>query len=730
MNLDQALQTFVAESRELLDEMETALLSADGVADAGQGADLNAIFRAAHTIKGSAGLFGLDAIVRFTHVAESVLDEVRSGRVALDAALVSLLLLCCDHVRRLVEASAGGDTEPDAELVLGGEPLLAALRQRLPAELGAAATAGLAPAAQGMQQTREVPPTAARDCWHVSVRFGTGVLRNGMDPMSFVRYLGTLGRIVRLVTVADALPPTPDYDPECCYLGFEIVLETSASKETIENVFEFVLDDCRLSILPPRSRIDAFVALIGGLPEEPMRLGEILARCGSVTSHEIRAALDLQSRSRAELAPVERLGDILVQQGDVPPAVVEAALAQQRKSREATAREHSSVRVDAAKLDRLIDLVGELIIAQAGAEIAARRTGALDLHEAHSTLSGLVQEVRDSALQLRMVKIGATFSRFQRVVRDVSQELGKQIELSVSGEDTELDKTVVERIGDPLTHLVRNAMDHGIETPELRAACGKPARGRISLNAYHDAGCVVIEVGDDGRGLDRERILAKGVERGLVEPGKVLNDAEVFNLVFQPGFSTADRVTDLSGRGVGMDVVRSNIAALRGSVTLGSRHGEGTVVTVRLPLTLAIIDGFQVGVDRSVFVVPLEVVEECVEYRANGENDYIDLRGEVLPLLRLRKLFDMPGEPPARQSVVVLRQGRQRVGMIVDKLLGEAQTVIKPLSRVFSQVKGISGSSIRGNGDVAMILDVPSLVQQATSAPLSHRSSGVATALQ
>ncbi|RYE85764.1 MAG: chemotaxis protein CheA, partial [Oxalobacteraceae bacterium] len=377
------------------------------------------------------------------------------------------------------------------------------------------------------------------------------------------------------------------------------------------------------------------------------------------------------------------------------PAATPARAAQDTGARNTDAR---SIRVDADKLDRMIDLVGELIIAVAGTNANAQRTGDAQLLESASILAGLVEEVRESALQLRMVKIGGTFSRFQRVVHDVARELGKDIALVVAGEDTELDKSVVEKIGDPLTHLVRNAMDHGIEPADVRVARGKPARGTVGLNAYHDSGSIVIQITDDGGGLNRERILAKALERGLIEPGRQLSDREVFSMIFEPGFSTAEKVTNLSGRGVGMDVVKRNITALRG--------------TVRLPLTLAIINGFQVGVGKSVFVVPLDVVEECVEFTPDYSSDYIDLRGSVLPYVRLRALFALGGRTPARESIVVIRQGTQRFGLVVDTLLGEWQTVIKPLSKVFAQVKGISGSSILGSGDVALILDVPSLLQQ------------------
>jgi two-component system chemotaxis sensor kinase CheA len=550
--------------------------------------------------------------------------------------------------------------------------------------------------------------------WHISLRFKPEVLRNGMDPISFLRYLRRLGTITAIVTLPDAIPAAETFDPECCYLGFEIAFRTTADKAAIENVFEFVLDDCQIHIIPHSSRVSEFVDMIASLPEQPPRLGDILVRCGTVTERELSAALAQQKKE-----PEQRLGDILVQQGRVQPAVVDAALDKQKQLREAKPAERASVRVDAEKLDRLINLVGELIIASAGAGTAAKRSRDAELHEAHSMLASLVEDVRDSALQLRMVKIGATFSRFQRVVHDVSRELGKDIGLTVSGEDTELDKTVVEKIADPLTHLVRNSMDHGIEPADVRIARGKPAKGTVTLNAYHDSGTIVIEVKDDGGGLNRDRILAKAIERGLVETGKVLSDSEIYTLIFEPGFSTAEQITNLSGRGVGMDVVKRNITALRGSVAVDSEPGVGTTVTVRLPLTLAIINGFQVGVGKSIFVLPLEMVEECIEFSAAPGQDYTNLRGRVLPFVRLRELFEIEAAAPARENIVVVRWAGQPFGLVVDTLLGEFQTVIKPLSRMFSGVKGISGSSIRGSGDVVLILDVPSLIEQVDRHSLS-----------
>jgi two-component system chemotaxis sensor kinase CheA len=709
MDLDSALQTFILESRELLEEMEGALLAA-GRAES-NAETVNAVFRAAHTIKGSAGLFGLDHIVEFTHVVESVLDRVRAGAVTIDSELIALFLSCCDHIGALIDGIDTLDgTQAGGRAASDGAVLLERLRRHQPGARADMPVAVSDPESEAVERIAGVEGDG--DNWHISLRFGSDVLRNGMDPLSFLRYLRKLGTIVGIATLADALPPAGEMDPESCYLGFEVSFRSDADKTTIESVFEFMGEDCHIRILPPNSRISEYVRLIRELPEDDTRLGEILVRCGSVTAQELAAALDLQTGAE----PPQPLGAILVEQGAVQQVVVEAALARQEQVKELKAQESRSIRIDADKLDHLINLIGELTIAGASANLVARRTHHAELQESASVLADLVEQVRDSALQLRMVKVGATFNRFQRVVHDVSKEIGKDIGLVISGGDTELDKTVVEKIADPLTHLVRNAIDHGIEAAEVRAARGKPAKGTVTLNAYHDSGCIVIEVGDDGGGLKRDKILAKAVERGLVEPGASLSDGEIYNLIFEPGFSTADQITNLSGRGVGMDVVKRNITALRGSVDIRSEEGAGTTVSVRLPLTLAIIDGFLVGLGKSMFVVPLDMIEECVEFAAEAGHDYTNLRGEVLPFIRLRELFGTGGIPPRRQSIVVVDYAGQKAGLVVDALLGEFQTVIKPLNKMFSRIKCISGSTILGSGEVALILDVPALIQQSGAA--------------
>ncbi|PBQ10673.1 chemotaxis protein CheA [Pseudomonas syringae] len=683
INLDQAQQTFIVEARELLQAMEESLLQLEN--EPGDQDAIGAVFRAAHTIKGSAGLFGLTPIVSFTHIVEDVLDRLREGSVSVNAELIAVLLKSGDHMLELIDvvASRGQQMQQPA---LERE---AALRQALQV-FQAPASAGAADSASASVVIDDEP--SAEVLWHISLRFGVDVFRNGMDPLSFLRYLNTLGQMVQVTTVTDSIPAVEAWDPESCHLGFEIDFRSAAGHAAINEVFDFVREDCAVEITPVNETPD---------PVEP-------------TGTELV--------SQPEHSPMVASGELLGDQRAVPrtPATATAtATAVERPSSgsEQKNKDGRYVRVNADKLDELINLVGELVIASAGASLLAKSCDNDPLQEASSTVSGLVEQILDGALHLRMIPIGDTFNRFRRVVRDVSQELGKDIDLIINGAETELDKTVVEKIGDPLMHLLRNSMDHGIESAEARRAAGKPAKGHLSLNAYHDSGSIVIEIADDGAGLNRERILDKAQQRGLVAAGASLTDQEIYNLIFEPGFSTAEAVTNLSGRGVGMDVVKRNITLLRGTVDLDSQPGQGTIVRIRLPLTLAIINGFLVGIDQSTYVIPLDMVQECIELDEHNrqltcDSGYLDLRGEVLPLVYLRDHFNHEGPAARRQNVVVVRYAEHKAGLVVDELLGEFQTVIKPLGKLFGALRGISGSTILGSGAVALILDIPALLNQ------------------
>ncbi|QTN23619.1 chemotaxis protein CheA [Rhizobacter sp. AJA081-3] len=699
----EALPAFISEAQEQIASIEQLLLQLEDAPDDRE--LLDALFRCAHTVKGSAGIFGLDAVVAFTHHVETLLDRLREGEIALTPELSTLLLQSNDQIRLLV-AQASGDSD-DAQ----GAAARAALVTRLGALAPSRSTAAAGQASAS--------PAAGSRRWHISVRFGADTFRNGMDPLAILSYVGQLGSILAVGCDSAAVPALDALDPEQCHLGFVFELQTDKPREAIEDAFSFVRDDATLHVIGPDATPQRLVQLIDELPDSP-RLGEILLSIGAVNYEQLERALHKQREDvSAEGAP--RLGELLQADG-VHPQIVEAALGKQQKSRESAPGAQDGnryIRVQADRLDDVINLLGELVIAGAGAALLARQTRNGALMEANSEIGRLIEEIRNGTLQLRMVPIGETFARFRRVVRDTASELGKDVALEIVGGETELDKAVVERIADPLMHLVRNGLDHGLETPEQRLATGKPAQGKLTLSACHESGSVLIRIIDDGRGIQRDKVLQRAWERGLVERGVTPPDTEIFNLIFEAGFSTAEKVTNLSGRGVGMDVVRRNIEALRGTVTIHSVEGQGSTIEIRLPLTLAIIDGFLVGVGASKFIFPLESVVEVIEDRptataldARGRS-VVELRGRVLPVLSLRTLYALDTPPPERCSVVVIHSGTQRYGVMVDVLLGQHQTVIKPLGRMFRSLRGMSGSSILGNGEVALIFDVASLSQLA-----------------
>lgn len=692
-DLEASRGVFYTEARQLLGEVESYVLQLEQ--DPHDTETLNAAFRAAHTIKGSAGVFGLSVITHFVHDLETVLDRVRNGEIGFDATMSTLVLECRDHISNLVDAIEGGAS---AEIV-GDDlaPVQAQLTRRLQAYL-LDADKPLAHPGLDAQLKPEVQDTSEA-LWHISVRLGKSTLCDGFDPAPIFAYLSTYGTIETIVPVLDKLPAFSDLDPEGCYLGFELRFCTDKGQPEIEEAFEFLTQESQLRVLPHQCSPEAFDALVAALPEEEGRVLELLEQTGF----------------KRPQAPAEALETAAVAD-NVAEEVVSIQVAQKKKAPAKASASSQLIRVPSDKLDALINLVGELVIANAGTVEQAKQMNNVSMLEATSAVAGLIEEIRDGALGLRMVQIGETFQRFQRVVRDISMGMGKQISLDIRGEETELDKSVVEKIGDPLMHLVRNALDHGLETPAEREAAGKPLNGRLGLHAYHDSGHIVIEVSDDGRGLVREKILKKAIEKGIVTPEQTLSDAEVNMLIFAPGFSTADQVTDISGRGVGMDVVKRNIEALRGSVQVRSEAGKGTTFEIRLPLTLAIIDGFTIGVGNSVYVIPLGFVRECLELPSSAivEDDrmdiHYDLRGEFLPCVRLRKVFDVKGPRPKRENIIVVSFGGVKAGIVTDQLHGESQTVIKPLGSLFEQNRAISGATILGSGDVALIIDVPKLI--------------------
>ncbi|QDL53048.1 chemotaxis protein CheA [Rhodoferax aquaticus] len=718
----QAMPAFISEAAEQIEAIETLLLELEEQPDNRE--LLDSLFRCAHTVKGSAGIFGLNRVVEFTHHVETLLDKMRDGDIALTPAISTLLLQCNDQIKFLVDTAADANADtPDeidrrADLVMhlkalteGGSPAVAA-----PAPISA-------PAAQ--QQSSGV--------WKISAQFGADTFRNGMDPLSIARYLGTLGTVTAVRCGSETVPALVNINPESCYLSFAMELESAASREDIEGAFSFVIDDCQFEVVAPETPDQKLARAIENLPETP-RLGEMLVQVGAVSQDKLDQVLSTQAKTPGMPAVGKaKIGDLLEAQAGVAAEVVEAALGKQQKIRENTApTEDRYIRVQADRLDAVINLLGELVIAGAGATLLARESRNVTLIEANLHMNSLIEEIRNGTLGLRMVPVGETFSRFRRVVRDTASSLGKEVNFEIVGGDAELDKSMVEKIADPLMHLVRNSLDHGLEPPQERVAAGKTPAGKLVLSAQHETGAILIRIEDDGRGINRERVLQRAWNRGLVEPGVVPSDDAINMLIFEPGFSTAEQVTNLSGRGVGMDVVRRNIEALRGTLKLTSDPGRGLQVDIRLPLTLAIIDGFLVGVGRSKFVLPLEAVVEVIEAGGNlvkvdsSGRHCLELRGAVLPVVRIKSLYSVESSHTDRVSVVVVNSTRGKFGIEVEVLLGQQQTVIKPLGRLFKTLRGISGSSILGSGEVALILDTNSLGDLVTSEPTTTSANGLA----
>lgn len=728
MNMDSALQTFFAEADELLDYMESALLRLES----GHRDDdtLNEIFRSAHTIKGSSGLFGLSSLVGFTHFVENVLDKARDGDIEIDQSLQGLLLNCKDHMVSLLD-DVRNDTPTSKERLDHGEALIAQLAPWLGG--GEEATDGQQESAAENTEHSETETPSAEDgdeaetteseAWHISLRLSPDVLQNGMDPLSFFRFLSDVGEIHDLTLVDDALPESAeDFNPEDLYLGFELNLTTDKERGDIEEAFCFVQENSDIRILPPHSKISEYIELVRSLPESNQKLGEILVKSGVLSQDNLDRALDEQTVQAAQQKAPKMLGEILTEKETLAVEVIDAALDKQKKFTPKPVQESRFVRVDAEKLDTLINLIGELVISRQRVDILASETHHAPLLDAVANLGGFTEHIRDAALTLRMVPIGDTFQRFRRLVRDTAAGLDKRIELKIRGAETELDRSMVEKLNDPLTHIVRNAIDHGIESESTRIERNKPAAGTLCLSAYHDAGIIVIEVSDDGGGLDLEKIRAKAVKNGVVDASATLTDQELKQLIFHPGLSTAEQVTNLSGRGVGMDVVKRNIDSLQGSIEIDTRLGQGTRICIRLPLTLAIIDGFHVVSSDTHFIIPQNTVLECMDLEAlkhvDGRN-CVNLRGDQIPYIRLSELFRLKTRndhlAQTRDKLVVVQFGENRSGIVVEELLGEVQTVVKPLSPIFQSLQGIGGSSLLGSGDIAFILDIPQLIEYASN---------------
>lgn len=679
------IEAFRIEAGELLEATEQALL--DLSHDLTSRELIDTVFRGMHTLKGSGAMFGFDALAAFTHHCETAFDRVRKGQARASAELVALTLSAMDHMRTLIDQPNGDGVESESA------DLLAGLQALLDGE-GAAAVVDCRDVAA--HDTTERADTGLGQGWHLHFRLPANALATGTNPLLLLDELRELGA-TNVAAEFDAVPPLDELDPTQCLMGWSMDLPASATREVIEDVFLFVLDDMELSITPIAGSNDE----VGATAED----GPSDTAVAVVPSPLPHAAV-----GSAEVASAE-------------PASAKAARGPSE-----------SVRVPAERLDLLMDRVGELVIVQSRlAQLAGNGisgpAGELALRSISEEVERLANELRDTMMVLRMVPIASLFGRFRRLVHDLARETGKSIDLTTDGESTEIDKTVSERLADPIVHLIRNACDHGLETEEERLAAGKAASGRIRLSAQQAGGEVLITIEDDGRGISRERVRAKAEANGLIQPGQVLSDGELLQLIFQPGFSTAAQITNLSGRGVGMDVVKRTIEGLRGHIDMTSEPGKGSVITLRIPLTLAIIDGLLVRVGQNNYVIPLAAVEECLELsleediRSRGRS-MIQLRERLVPFLRLRELFATGTRPDPFQKIVVIATGGERVGLVVDQIIGSHQTVIKSMSSLHRSIPSFSGATILGDGGVALILDVVQLVALGQSHEERLRAAG------
>ena len=684
VDLTQFHDAFFAESFEAIDSMEAALLKLDvGAPDPEL---INTIFRVAHSIKGGSATFGFTDIASFTHSLETLLDALRSGAMPVSDQVSDVLLKSVDVMRamlRAVQAKQPIDPQRVSDLQFDLEVIIA---RRAP---GAPSTPSGVP---------EAPTPRTTKRWQIRFRPYRELLARGNDPLRMLRELGELGEIhVRID--AQGLPPLGDIDPQDCHLAWTIELSGEVSEEALRQVFDWAEGDCELHIQPFADAQQ--IAGAAAAPEPAARAFDRPAHPPTETPDAVPDSPPAPGPAGARPDPVNRPDHPLSPSGD-----------------------SSSIRVSVDKIDELMNTVGELMITQAMLiQLAEQLTGpqAEPLRAGLAQLERNMRELQECVMRVRMLPISFVFSRFPRMVRDLAQRLGKQIELKLTGEQTELDKTVLEKIGDPLVHLVRNCIDHGIESPERRLAAGKPAAGTVHLDATHRGGNISVEVSDDGSGIDKERTLAKARARGILGATESLSDAEIYELIFQPGFSTVEKATDVSGRGVGMDVVRRNVKSLGGKIEVRSNPGRGARFTITLPLTLAIVDGQSVAVGSETYIVPLISIVESMQLnsgsvsRLGAHGELFSFRGEYLPVIRLHELFVVEPHSRALQDglVVVAEGDGRRVGLFVDDLLGQQQVVIKSLETNYGHIEGISGATILGDGSVALILDVPGLIRAA-----------------
>ncbi|GAB4392307.1 MAG: chemotaxis protein CheA [Gammaproteobacteria bacterium] len=737
-DLSQFYETFFEESYELLEDMEANLVKLEpGVPDPEV---VNTIFRAAHSIKGGSATFNFTDIAQLTHVAETYLDEVRNGEQELTDNAISLLLDSVDCTRDMISCIQNQqsiDQERSQFLKSGFEELIAGGKQvnkadtadtqqqeDEPEDLEALFDSLRQEEQQKNDQTSSPSPVVPSEIkkWKIVFTPNEDYLAHGNDPRFLFKELYTLGDC-SLQLLTTNIPEYQQLELQKCYLMWEILLATQASKEQIEEVFTWVVNPDNIAITEVSTNSE-------NLPESSAQLAQpknVATETASLSVKSVSAPLPQEIQETTMTSSPARVSTT---EKTIPtPAVLKIETKSPVKPAtnvDAASKEPASIRVSIGKVDSLINLVGELVITQSMLGQVSKNFTPKDLPKLREGLSQLEQnsrQLQENVMQIRMLPIGTTFNRFPRLIRDISKKLGKKIDLKISGESTELDKTVMEKIGDPLVHLVRNSADHGIESPEVRKSIGKPEQGTVHLNAFHQGGNIVIEISDDGAGLNCEKILKKAIQNKLVSETAELSKSEIYDLLFQPGFSTADVVTDLSGRGVGMDVVRRNIIELGGHIEVDSELGKGSRFTIRLPLTLAILDGQLFRLGKQIYVVPLVSIVETVQVNKSrlesfgGTGKVYHLRDHYIPIILLYDLLALHEEIERKELedgfLIIVNVGNKLYGLFIDELLSHQQVVIKSLEANYRKIEGLSGATILGDGTVALIIDTPGLVRLA-----------------
>lgn len=689
--MEELVQVFLEESREILQQLENDLL--DMEKNPGDSELIKRIFRAAHTIKGSAGLTGLDTISSLAHRLEDVLDQVRSTSEPMSKECFDTVFRSMDMLNRMVEMTASG------------ERISSGMASELKEQLAFFITG------KENEMSRTVEPVnsdkwienTTKSIFKITLRFKPDILESGHDPLRFITELQEKGQLLDVNVNFSKLPGIYDLDPYNVYLTWAVFLETECTYDEIEHIFVFVLDDNDIKI----TDITDSYASQEDLAEK--LTGELLVDEGVIDEEQLRQTLMKQ----------RRIGEILIDEAIVAPGQVETIVNKQQKAREQ--EQVNTIRVDTKRLESVLNLAAEMVISQSMVKELVSKLNQVDVEvfNAFQAVDKIIRQLQEEVMKTSMIPIGNTFTRFQRMVRDTATEKGKEIELIISGQETELDKRVIEQIADPLKHMIRNSIDHGIELPAEREAVGKPRTGTIWLNAYHQEGSIIIEVSDNGKGLDEELIHRKAIEKGLIEENIKLGTAEMQKLIMSAGFSTAEAVTDISGRGVGLDVVANNIQALRGSVDIESEMGKGTKFLIKVPLTLAIIDGMMVTVGEEKFIIPLTAIVEFIKAApkdirtVEGAGRVVHMRSEYIPLASLHQLLGIPAykEDPTEGLLVIIKDAKKKMALLVDDILGQEQVVTKSLKENYQQVDGVAGATILGDGRVAVILDVPTLIK-------------------